>query len=163
MTEQLQQQPVTPAPPTTPAEATTRLDQLTGDAGWRDKFLAGNGSHVAEFHSLTAMIAGGDNFDKAIAGVPLDGPLQPSQHLTNMGVASTLKEIGIRPEIIKDVIAGTHKVTRAEYEATERWKADRMRDKEWVQRYMTNDGDAREKMTLANIILSGGIREEKAA
>jgi len=36
-------------------------------------------------------------------------------------------------------------------------------DKEWVQRYLTKDGDAHEKMTLANLILSGGIREEKAA
>ena len=149
--------------PSTPAEASARLEALKADAGWRDQFLAGNGQQKAEFQALTTMIAGGDSIDKAMAGAPLDGVLQPSHHLTNIGIASSLCEIGIRDEIIKDVIAGTHKVTRAEYEATERWKAERMRDKEWVQRYLTKDGDAHEKMTLANLILSGGIREEKAA
>lgn len=80
--------------------------------------------------------------------------------MVQIGVANHLREIGIRDEIIKDVIAGTHKVTRAEYEATERWKAERMRDQEWVKRYLAGDGEPKEKMMLASIILSGGVREE---
>lgn len=149
--------------PSTPAEAATRLEQLKADPTWREQFLAGNGAHKTEFHSLTALIGRGDSVDKALAGVPLDGPLQPSKHLTNIGVANALREIGIQDQIIKDVIAGTHKVSRAEYDATQRWKDLQMRDKIFVERYLTNEGDAREKMTLANIILSGGVREEKAA
>jgi hypothetical protein len=155
-----------PAPPTTPAEAATRLGQLKADAGWRDKFLAGNGPQVAEFGALTELAAkgaDGDNIDMAMAGVLLDGPLQPSGHMMNISVAASLREVGIRDEIIKDVLAGTHKVSKEEYAATERWKAEKMRDHEWVKRYLAGDGEPRQKMTLANIILSGGIREEKAA
>jgi hypothetical protein len=166
MTDQAQPQlgapVVPPAPPSTPAEAVTRLEQLKGDPAWRDQFLAGNGPQKAEFHTLTAMIAGGDSIDKAMAGVPLDGPLQPSSHLTNIGVANTLREIGIRDEIIKDVIAGTHKVTRAEFEMTERWKRDHVADKDWCDRYMNGGALEKREMTLANIILSGGIRSEGA-
>jgi hypothetical protein len=148
--------------PSTPAEASARLETLKADAGWKDQFLAGNGPQVAEFKSLTELAAKATDTDKALAGRLQDGPVQSSSHMVQIGVANTLREIGIRDEIIKDVLTGEHKVTRAEYEMTERWKAERMRDKEWVQRYLTNDGDAHEKMTLANIILSGGIREEKA-
>jgi hypothetical protein len=102
--------------------------------------------------------------DKAMAGeLLLDGPVQPSGHMVQIGVAGHLRDIGIRDEIIKDVIAGTHTVTKEEYAATERWKAEHMRDQEWVKRYLAGDGDTNEKMTLANIILSGGIREGKAA
>ena len=152
-----------PAVPSTPAEASARLDVLKADAGWRDQFLAGNGPQVTEFRNLTEMAAKATDTDRAMAGVLLDGPLQPSSHMVQIGVAQALREIGIKDSIIKDVIAGTHKVTKEEYAATERWKAERMRDQEWVKRYLAGDGEPREKMTLANIILSGGIREEKAA
>ncbi|MEH2570258.1 hypothetical protein [Bradyrhizobium sp. AZCC 2289] len=156
--------PAPPAPPTTPAEAATRLDQLQADAGWRDKFLSGNGAHVAEFHSLTELVAKGDHIDAALAGLRLgDGMFQSSDHLTNIGVAESLRDIGIRDEIIRDVLAGTHQVTKAEYRATEIWKADRMADSEWTKKYLAGDREAKRQMTLADIIISGGIREESAA
>lgn len=97
--------------------------------------------------------------DKAMAGEFLDGVIQPSGHLVQIGVASHLREIGIREEIIKDVVGGTHAVSKEEYAATERWKAERMRDPEWVKRYLAGEGEPKEKMMLADIILSGGVKE----
>jgi hypothetical protein len=55
------------------------------------------------------------------------------------------------------------RVTKAEYRATEIWKADRMADSEWTKKYMAGDREAKRQMSLANIILTGGIREENAA
>jgi hypothetical protein len=103
--------------------------------------------------------AEGTQIDKAMAGELLNDFIQPSGHTVDIGVVSHLRDIGIRDEIIRDVVAGTHKVTKEEYAATERWKAEHMRDQEWVKRYLAGDGEPREKMTLANIILSGGVRE----
>jgi hypothetical protein len=153
-----------PAPPTTPAAAATRLDQLKADAGWRDSFLRGNGPQVSEFHDLHALIAKGDHIDAAMAGLRLgDGTFQPTDHMTNIGAAATFRDIGIRDEIIRDVLAGTHKVTKEEYRATEIWKRDRMGDPEFRQKYLAGEPEAYRKMTLANIILTGGIADEKAA
>lgn len=164
MTDQLQQQPAAPpAPPSTPAEAVTRLEQLKSDTAWRDQFLAGNGPHVQEYRDLSELVAKGDNVDKAMAGIMHDGIFQPAGHMQMMSMASMLRDLGIRDEITKDVLADTHTVTRAEYDATQRWKAAAMRDQDFVKRYLAGDGEPKQKMTLANIILTGGVREEKTA
>jgi hypothetical protein len=157
---------VTDAAPSTPAEATARLDQLKSDPGWRDLFLAGNGPQVSEFHSLHELMAKEANttlIDKAMNGGALDGEMQTSEYVEMRGAAAMFSELGIRSEIIKDVLAGTHKVTKEEYQATERWKADRLRDADWTAKYMSGDREEQRRMTLANIIITGGIRDEKAA
>lgn len=107
--------------------------------------------------------SGGDNIDKALAGELLDTIVQPSQHVTMVGIASALQEIGIADQITREVLAGTHKVTQAEFDMTKQWKTDRMRDKDWVDQYLSGDREARRKMALANLILSGGIKAAPAA
>ena len=104
-----------------------------------------------------------DHIDLAIKDEPFEGIVQPSQHTTMRGAAGYLNDLGIRSEITRDVLAGTHKVSQAEYDATQQWKADHLADKEWVGKYMSGDREAKRKMTLANIILSGGVKADAAA
>ena len=151
----------TPAPPATPAEAATRLDQLKTDPAWMKAFLAGAGETVKQFQDLHQMIAKGDEVDAAMAGVLPE--LRTSQFMEMIGTASMLRETGIRDEIIKDVLAGTHQVTKAEYDATVRWKADHLSNAEWGKRLTSGDNEARRELALANIIITGGIKEESAA
>ena len=107
--------------------------------------------------------AAGDNIDMAIKGELLEGSVQPSHHIAMIGAASYLNDLGIRPEIARDVLAGTHKVSQAEYDATKQWKADHLADKEFTDRYMTGDREARRKLLLADIILTGGVSDAPSA
>ena len=112
---------------------------------------------------MTEIATETSNLDKAIAGELLPGAGQPSHHLTQIGAAGALRDLGIQDEIIRDVLMDRHKVSKEEYARTQNWKADRMADQEFVAKYMAGDREAKRLMTLANVILSGGIREEKAA
>ncbi len=95
----------------------------------------------------------------AMAGVLQPGVLQTSDHMELMGGAQALRALGIQDGIIKDVLTDSHAVTKAEYEATKQWKADHMSNPEWVKLYMGGDNEARRKMALVSIILTGGIKE----
>ena len=159
MTETTQTQLDAPAPPSTPAEAATRLDQLKADPKWTSALLSGALGQTKEFHDLHHLVAKGDSVDMAMAGVLQPGVLQTSDHMELMGGAQALRALGIQDGIIKDVLTDSHAVTKAEYEATKQWKADHMSNPEWVKLYMGGDNEARRKMALANIILTGGIKE----
>jgi hypothetical protein len=152
----------TPASPSTPAEAATRLDQLRADPKWTSALLGGGPEQGREFHSLHALIASGDQIDSAMAGVLQPGIIQSSDHMEMMGGAQALRSLGIRDEIIKDVLTDNHTVTQAEFDATKRWKSDQMSNPDFVKLYLSGDNEARRKVTLANIILSGGIKDSAA-
>ncbi|WLA53194.1 hypothetical protein [Bradyrhizobium diazoefficiens] len=148
--------PEAPALPSTPAEAATRLDQLKADPKWTSSFLSGSPTQLQEFRDLHGIIAKGDHVDMAMSGLM---PEQPSSgHREMAGTAAMLRELGIDDRIIKETLIG-HMVTKPEYEATERWKKDAMSNPEFVKLYTGGDNEARRKMTLANIILTGGIKE----
>jgi hypothetical protein len=159
MTDGTQAQVETPAAPATPAEAATRLDQLKADPNWTSALLSGAPGQTREFHDLHRLVAKGDSVDMAMAGVLQPGGLQTSDHMELIGGAAALRALGIQDGIIKDVLSDSHTVTKAEFEATKQWKADQMSNPDWVKLYMGGDNEARRKMTLANIILTGGIRE----
>lgn len=150
-----------PAPPATPGEAATRLSTLSADAEWRGKFLAGNGPQVREWNELHQLAANGDNIDMAMAGKFLPGG-QSSEHIVQMETAAMMQELGIRSEIIRDALSDKHTVTRAEFEATKVWKADRMTDPEFTKRWLAGDREAKRKMMLADIILTGNVKEDAA-
>jgi hypothetical protein len=45
----------------------------------------------------------------------------------------------------------------------EAWKARQMKDPVFVKAYLSGDPEARQKMTLAAIILSGGIKGQSGS
>ncbi|MGY2906555.1 hypothetical protein [Bradyrhizobium sp. URHC0002] len=158
--------PAPPAPaPATAAEAATRLNELKADTAWRDRYLGGGVTEAREIHALQEMLNKSDNpdVDRAMAGLLDDSPVQRSGHMQMIGVAQHLRELGIRDEIIRDTLTGKP-VTQERYDEQKRWKADRMRDKDWTAKYLGGDLEARRLMTEADIVLNSPIKnQEKAA
>lgn len=152
-----------PAAPTSPQEATTQLAQLKADANFTKPFLEGAPAHVQRFRDLHEMIENGTNadVDRAMAGEYLG--MNTPEHLQMMGAASMLQDAGIRPEIVRDVLAGTHTVSAAEYAVVKQFKQDKLSDKEWSARLLAGDSAATREWHLMNVILTGGIRESNAA
>jgi hypothetical protein len=129
---------------------------------WREKLEAGDGATWKEFDELAKAAAEADPVKAVMSGNLPD--VAPSEHRLMEHTASTLREIGIRDEIIKDVIAGTHEVTKQEWDLTVQWKQDHMEDLEWVKSLLSGNAKARRELALATIILNGGIKgEEKRA
>jgi hypothetical protein len=153
----LQQPP--PAAPSTPAEAATRLDQLKSDPAWRDGFLSGSGPQAREYRDLTALAAKGDKVDLAMAGVLADGPWQESGHLEMIAATKMFRELGISDATIKQTLTD-YQVTQREHDAVAKWKADRMRDSEWVKKWLSGEGEHARDMMLANIALTSTIKKE---
>src|SRR5260370_447559 len=121
----------TPAPPATPAEAATRLDQLKADASWSKAFLAGAADKVQQFRELHEMIAKGDEIDAAIAGVL---PEMPSSDLRQMvGTAEMLKGMGFPPLAIRETLSGKE-ASQADIDRATAWKAQNLRSKEFADR-----------------------------
>jgi hypothetical protein len=145
----VQQPGALPAPPATPAEASTRLTALKSDPAWRDQFLAGNGPQVKEFKNLSELAAKGDDVDMAMAGV--SGQSSESRLLA--ATAEHLREMGFPPTAIRETISGKEP-TPADVERARVWKTQIMKNPEWVKRYLSGDGDAQREMLAANILLS---------
>ena len=153
----LQQPP--PAAPSTPAEASTRLDQLKSDAGWREQFLSGSGPQVKEWNDLHTLVATGDKVDAAMAGVLADGPWQDSGHLEMIAATKMFRELGISDATIKQTLTD-YQITQQEHDVVAKWKADRMRDSEWVKKWLSGEGEHARDMMLANIVLTSTIKKE---
>jgi hypothetical protein len=153
----LQQLP--PAAPSTPAEAATRLDQLKSDPAWRDGFLSGSGPQAREYRDLTALAAKGDKVDLAMAGVLADGPWQESGHLQMIAATTMFRELGISDATIKQTLSD-YEVSQQEHDVVAKWKADRMRDSEWVKKWLSGEGEQARDMMLANIVLTSTIKKE---
>jgi hypothetical protein len=73
--------------------------------------------------------------------------------------------LGIRDEVTSQFLKG-EKVTPTEYEMVSNWKKTAMGDNSsggFVERYLAGNTEAKQKMLIANSVLTNGIRDEKAA
>ena len=145
------------AAPANAIEARTRLDERKADPEWGAKIFAGNPDANRELRELTSKAAGSD--DSVVAAV-MSGDLSkmPTTETHIMaGAAGMLREVGVSEEVIAQTLKG-HQVSEQEYKLVYAWKIRHMKDPEWVKRFLNGDVEAREKMTLADIVLSGGIK-----
>jgi hypothetical protein len=125
---------------------------------WVEKLELGDGATRQEFDELAKAASEANPAEAVLAGLV---PEVASSELRLMEhTASTLREIGIRDSIISDVIAGTHTVTKEEWDLTVQWKKDHVEDPEWSKALLSGNAKARRELTLATIILNGGIRGE---
>ena len=150
-----------PTPPSTPAEAASRLGALKENTEWTGKLMSGSPAELKEFQGLHKLLSQGDTVDQAMAGEYMG--VNTPEHVEMMGAASMLREAGVRDEIVRDVLAGTHAVTKEEYAKVKEFKADKMTDNEWTKRLLAGDSEATRQFHLMNIILTGDIKDEKAA
>jgi hypothetical protein len=149
--------PSTPAEPTTPSEAATRLTALKADPAWTKALMDGGPAQTREFHSLHELVSKGDGIDLAMSGEYAPGEVQSSDHIQNIGVASMLREAGVPDGEIKEYMAG-HTTTKGWYDATARLHADKMSDAAWLARF--NAGSLEEKRLFhrMHIVLTGDIK-----
>jgi hypothetical protein len=160
MTEAVVAQTDPPAPPSTPADAAAKLVSLKADPKWTAALLQGQRAQTAEFHSLHELAGRGDSTDIAMAGALQPGIIQNSEHLQNIGAAEMLRDLGMPADVIKETLSGKTAVTQEFYDKIAGWKKNAMTDSEWSKRLLSGDGKARSQLTLANIILTGGIKEQ---
>ena len=92
-----------PAPPTTPAEASSRLNQAQADTEWTKAFLGGNPARIREFNDWHELAAKGDNVDLAMAGLYQPGGMNSSDHLESHAEDELLGTVD-RTEAIEDGI-----------------------------------------------------------
>ena len=148
-----------PAPPANALEARTRLDARIADKDFGAKVFAGDVAANRELKDLTSMAANSDASTIAAAMSGNLGDMPDSSVKLMSETAGMLREIGIREEIIEQTLKG-HEVSAEEYKLVEAWKARQMKDPIFVKAYLSGDPEAGQKMTLAAIILSGGIKGE---
>jgi hypothetical protein len=152
--------PSAPAEPTTPAEAQARLSQAKQDPAWSKALLDGSPKQLTEFHKLHEMIATSPvNVDKAMAGEFLD--INPPGHLEAMGVAKSLQEAGIESAVIRQLLTNGS-VSREEFDKAASVKSMLMKNSEFTQKLMADDGEAKRSWKLLNIILSSDVKPAAA-
>jgi hypothetical protein len=161
MTDGTQAQIDTPAPPSTPAEAATRLDALKADPTWTKALLSGAPAQTREFHQLHELVDKGDNIDQAMSGVLPAGIIQDGAQVEMMGTAEMLKGMGFTPLSIRETLSGKE-ATQAEVDMATRWKAEKFSNADWVKLLMSGDVEARRHLLVANVILSSPLKKEKA-
>jgi hypothetical protein len=146
-----------PAPPANAVEARSQLATLTADREWGAKLFAGDIAANKQFEELTSKAAGVDDAKIALAMSGNIGDVPDSSIKMMASTATMLREIGIRDEVITDTLQGKE-YSKTEHDLAAAWQKRHMNDREFVKRYMAGDAEAREKMTLANIILSSPIK-----
>jgi hypothetical protein len=152
-----------PALPPTPDQAEAKLTELRGNKEWVTKFLAGNGPEVAEYGKLSEIALGkGDEAKVALAMAGQYLPVNDSEHITRMGTASMLREAGIADDVIRQALSGSP-VTQQERDAAEKLKAKLMRNADFSKKYLAGDAEAKEQMTLLQIITSSDVKQEQQA
>jgi hypothetical protein len=154
-----------PAVPATATEARTVLDARIADKSFADRIFAGDVAAKNELAALHAKIhAGGAD----VIGAAMDGKLPDvpsSKERQLVGATEWFRELGIRDEVTSQFLKG-EKVTPTEYEMFSNWKKTAMGDNSsggFVERYLAGNTEAKQKMLIANSVLTNGIRDEKAA
>jgi hypothetical protein len=150
------------AAPANVIEARAALDSRKADPEWGAKIFAGNPDANRELRELTSKASGSD--DSVVAAVMSGEPGRMPTTETHImaGTAGMLREVGVSEEVIEQTLKG-HQVSEQEYKLVQAWKARHMKDPEFVKRFLNGDTEARQKMTLADIVLSGGIKGKLTA
>jgi hypothetical protein len=147
-----------PAPPANAQEARTRLDALIADKERGAKLLAGDAEVTREYRELRAKADNPDPADTVAAAMTGNLGEMPDSSVKLMAeTADYLRAVGIREEIIEQTLRG-HEVSPQEYKQVQAWKERQMKDPVFRKAYLSGDPEARQKMTLAAIVLSGSIK-----
>jgi hypothetical protein len=148
------------ATPTTPAEASARLQQLMADPAWREGYLTGVTEQRQEFTRLTELAASGDqplNFPIEV----IDGVSDPHavSRANYAGMFDVLREQGLpasAEQYMRDLDAGrrTDRPTAGDGTAC-RAALDRLtRNSEWVSKWNAGDIGARNLHATLNRVIA---------
>jgi hypothetical protein len=160
-----------PANPTTPVESGQRLEALSKDATWRDKFFSGDVATRREFELLTTTVATADPVSLAIGGVTppdgldenagaLPGPREQVagvQHLRELGFTNANVEEIYRGELRHDDGGKLDEAATAMRVAeAEQWINRATKDAEFRKRLLSGDQEAAAQLHRASAIIAAG-------
>lgn len=134
------------APALEASAATARRSELLADAGWRGRYLDGSLAERNEMATLNATIA---------------GPAKPDAPV-DQSTIEYARQAGISDDIIDHHLVKQTPISQQEYEGAVRWRSSHLRDKAWVDKYLSGDIQARKEMTLANILVNSPIKSNSA-
>ena len=123
------------------ATASARKAELMSDRAWADRYIKGGAPEREEMAALNAKIA----------------PPSPAPPV-DPGTLNHVRDFGVSDDVVKQ-IETRQPVSRAEYDATARWKAAHLKDPAFREKALSGDYDVRKQLMLANIILSSPIKE----
>lgn len=150
--------PPPPAPPANASDARRRLDALSRDPTWSQKFMSGNAEARREFAELTKRVAEGDpvadamNTPEPVFRIDTTVGGEMPQRAIRDFIADA-RQAGISEGAIAQALRG-EKVSPQEYEATKRFKQMRMSDPEWAKKLAAGDYQATQELRLMGIILA---------
>jgi hypothetical protein len=149
--------PAAPAPPATPSEAASRLAVLREDKTFGEKLLSADAPTLAEFRSLTKLIASGDDIDLAMSGDPNlpdsggDGKLSLAKVA---GAIPDLRDSGLSDGVIRELLSGRQS-TPEELTAVKRLQTMRHSDPTWVKAYLSGQFEqVRESRLMSAVLLA---------
>ncbi|WP_445215685.1 hypothetical protein ACKWRH_24960 [Bradyrhizobium sp. Pa8] len=151
-------------PPTNATEARAVLDARLADKDWGAKVCSGDAAATQELRDLTALSANtGDDVVAAVLAGKAGLPGQPAttEQRQMAATASLFADLGIRSEVTSQFLNG-QQVTAKEYELVKNWKTTAMGDKDFVAKYLAGGIEQRQKMMLADSVLTNGFKEEAA-
>ncbi len=151
--------------PATATAARIQLDARIADKDFGARVLAGDTAANKELRALQAKsVEGGDDVVAAalaLSGKDAYGPGTTSDQRQMSSAAEAWRDLGIRDEVTAQFLRGD-KVDASEYEAVKAWKATALGDQDWVKKFTSGDTKARQQMTLANMVLTNGVKESAA-
>jgi hypothetical protein len=124
---------------------------------------AGDAEVNRSYRALRAMADNPDPADTvAVAMSGNVGDVPDSQVALMADTAGMLREIGISEPVIEQTLRG-HEVSALEMKQVEAWRARAMSDQAFIKSWLSGDMEARRKMALSQIIVSGGVKDARGS
>jgi hypothetical protein len=138
---------------------------MTTDAAFKTRLFSNDPAALREWNEAHAVkSAGTDPYDKLLDPHARDslvksGDMFSGENLRQIEAVEHFRGVGLNDDQIRQALAG-EPVTRAEFAVVKLMRDQRMSDPIWTAKYLKGDLAAVREMTLANIVLSGGIEGE---
>jgi hypothetical protein len=136
----------------------SKLNRLYADPEKRGKIEAGDGATRREFDALAQAAANADPVEAALAGQLPDVPSSELRQKSEL--ASFLRTLGLRDEVVREAIDTDSTVNRETHDAAKDWKARNLSDETFVKAYLNGSVEHVKQVTLCNIILMQPIAEK---
>jgi hypothetical protein len=146
--------PPAPAPPTTPAEAASKLASLRADPAWGDRVLKSDPGALKELRDLSKQVAEGGDLDAMIVAAQDTPDTSVNGELSLRKVAGEIPSLRehLSDEVIKEMLAGRES-TPTELAAVKKFQTMRHSDKSWVDRLLKGEYEAVREQRLCSIVL----------
>lgn len=146
--------------PSTATAARTQLDAKLADRDWGARVLNGDPTANKELRELSAKSADGGNdvVEAVIKGTIPELKLRGDERMMVAGLGM-FRDLGLDDGVAKQFLS-QHQVSREEFVRVENWKKQAMGSKDFVDKLLAGDSEAKAKMLTANSVIVNGWKDE---